>query len=146
MKHGSSAHVDLLSFLQHFCGVGLSNTDVHICMVLYCFLENPQIHLIYHYEFNEPQFGNTVTECGRTVTFMLKRSSFLWSLVCNVLSIQRVFIYCKYVICKKHKCLYMYIYVCVCVCVCVCVIIFLSLIFAFYNMLCVYIYKYMCKE
>jgi hypothetical protein len=138
MKHGSSAHVDLLFFLQHFCRVGLSNTDVHICMVLYCYLENPQIHLIYHYEFNEPQFGSIVTECGRTVTFMLKRSSFLWSVVCNVLNIQRVFIYCKYVICKKHKCLYMCIYICV--------IIFLSLIFAFHNMLCVYIYKYMCKE
>jgi len=72
-------------------------------------------------------------ECGRTVTFMLKRSSFLWSLVCNVLNIQRVFIYCKYVICKKHRCLYMYIYIYVCV------IVFLSLIFVFYNVLCVYI-------
>ena len=88
---------------------------IHIFIVLYCFLENPQIHLIYHYEFNEPQFGK-LTECGRTVTFMLKRS-FLWSLVCNVLNIQGVFIYCKYVICKKHKCLYMYVYIYIYTCV-----------------------------
>jgi hypothetical protein len=55
---------------------------------------------------------------------MLKRSS-PWSLVCNVLNIQRVFIYCKYVIHKKHKCLCMYIYV----------IVFLLLSFVFYNVL-----------
>jgi hypothetical protein len=110
----------------------LKSVQRHIFTVLYRFLDNPQIHLIYHYGFNEPQFGNTVTECGRTVTSLF----FFWSLVCSVLNIQRVFIYCKYVICKKHKCFCMYVYI---IYIYMCLIVFLSLSFVFYNVLCVYI-------
>lgn len=38
---------------------------------LYCLFENPHTHPIYHCEVHEPQFGNNVTEGGRTVMFGL---------------------------------------------------------------------------